>query len=205
MIRELVDRLLKVEADLVVTVTAPLDRRRPRNDEDRIRFRNLLIDAHHRVLAVRDDQRARALLDHMDAAAADVELGAGAHGVVVVATSEMAEAHLLPFPVSEAVALGTTAATRSLVQGLVRTPRYRVLVLSDRATRLYEAVRDDLVEVLDHGFRCAAMSCVGIAGRSPDPSRCRPGAMIANSGAAFTETWIVLSRRRAATTWYRSS
>lgn len=27
-----------------------------------------------------------------------------------------------------------------------------MLVLSDRATRLYEAVRDDLVEVLDHGF-----------------------------------------------------
>ncbi len=132
MIRELVDRLLKVDSDLVVTVTAPLDRRRPHNDEDRIRFRNLLIDAHHRVLAVRDDQRARALLDHMDAAAADVELGAGAHGVVVVATSEMAEAHLLPFPVSEAVALGTTAATRSLVQGLAHPALSRACSVGPR-------------------------------------------------------------------------
>jgi hypothetical protein len=33
---------------------------------------------------------------------------------------------------------------------------YRVLVISDRATRLFEAVRDDLVEVLDHGFPLGA-------------------------------------------------
>ena len=32
-----VDKLLNLESDLVVTITAPLDRRRPGNDEDRIR------------------------------------------------------------------------------------------------------------------------------------------------------------------------
>ncbi len=64
----------------------------------------------------------------------------------------MSEAHLLPFPVRDAVALATTPATRLLVQGLRRTPRYRVLVISDRATRLFEAVRDELTETEDHGF-----------------------------------------------------
>lgn len=152
---DVVNKLLNLEADLVVTITTPLDRCRPGNDEDRIRLRNLLTDARRRVLATWDARRAGPLLDGLDAAAG-LELAGGAHGLVVVATSDMAEAHLLPFPVREAVALGTTPATRFLVQGLRRTPRYRVLVVSDRATRLFEAVRDDLVEVPDHGFPLGA-------------------------------------------------
>ena len=37
-----VDKLLNLESDLVVTITAPLERRRPGNDEDRIRLRNVV-------------------------------------------------------------------------------------------------------------------------------------------------------------------
>jgi hypothetical protein len=149
---ELVNRLLTVEADLVVTITTPLDRRRPGNDEDRIRLRNLIGDAREKVLDTWDARRARTLLANIDAAAGSAELGGGAHGLVIVATTEMGEAHLLPFPVRNAVSVATTPATRLLVQGLRRTPRYRVLVISDRATRLFEAVRDDLTEIHDHGF-----------------------------------------------------
>jgi hypothetical protein len=54
--------------------------------------------------------------------------------------------------VREAVAVATTPATRYLVQGLRRSPRYRVLVVSEHAARLFEAIRDDLVEVRSHGF-----------------------------------------------------
>jgi len=153
---DVVDELLEVDADLVVTITAPLDRRRPANDEDRIRLRNLLTEARRQVLATWDGSRARPLLDHLDEAAARLEPGGGAHGVVIVATSDMAKARLLPFPVREGVSLGSTPATRYLVQGLRRSPRYRVLVVSDHNTRLFEAVRDDLVEVLDHGFPLAS-------------------------------------------------
>jgi hypothetical protein len=62
----------------------------------------------------------------------------------------------VPFPVGEAVSVGSKAATRYLVQGVRRTPRSRILVLSDRATRLFEAVRDEVDEVLAHGFPFAA-------------------------------------------------
>jgi hypothetical protein len=154
---DIVNRLLRIEADLVVTVTAPLDRRRPGNDEDRIRLRNLLADARSRVVEAVGTSRARPLVDRLDAVgAATLELRRGAHGVAIVATADSVEAHLLPFPVRAAVSLGSTPATRFLVQGLRRSPRYRVLVMSDRATRLFEAIRDDLVEVLDHGFPFAA-------------------------------------------------
>jgi hypothetical protein len=153
---DFVNRLLSIEADLVVTITSPLDRRQPGNDKDRIRLRNLVSDARRQVLEVQDVKSAEPLLAQLDAHANGVELGQGAHGVVIVATATKGEAQLLPFPVREAVTLATTPATRLLIQGLRRTPRYRVLVVSDRATRLFEAVRDELTETEEHGFPLSA-------------------------------------------------
>lgn len=149
---DVINRLLTVEADLVVTVTCPYDRRRPGNDEDRIRLRNLVSEARARVLDRWGPKASRRLLEHLDESAASAERLTGAHGAVLVATSDGGEAHRLPFPVREAVALASTPATRFLLQGLRRSPRYRVLVLSDRAARLFEGIRDELLEVRNAGF-----------------------------------------------------
>lgn len=154
--RAFVDTLLSTGTAPVVTVTAGLDRTRPGSGEDRIRVRNLLAEARTQIAALPDQAVARALIDRLDGAAADVDLGGGAQGVVIVVTPESAKVRALPFPVRDGVSLGPTPATRYLVQGLRRSPRYRVLVISDRATRLFEAVRDDLVEVVEHGLPMAA-------------------------------------------------
>jgi hypothetical protein len=91
---ELVEKLLSVQADLVVTITTPLDSRRPGSEEDRIRLRNLLADARRQVLDTWDARQARPLLEHLDAATTGLELGGGAHGLVVVATPDMGDARL---------------------------------------------------------------------------------------------------------------
>jgi hypothetical protein len=153
---DFVEKLLRTGASPVVTVTAQLDRRGRPSEGDRIRFRNLLREAKTRVRTLPDEAIAQRMLDRLDEAAATVDLGGGAQGVVVVATPDTCEWRLLPFPVRDGVSLGPTPATRYLVQGLRRSPRYRVLVISDRATRLLEAVRDDLVEVVDTGFPMGA-------------------------------------------------
>ena len=150
--REVVERLLEVEDDLVATVVAPLDRRRPGNEEDRIRLRTLVSDAKSAVKESGDAQRARAVVEGLDRAVSQLDLTSGADGVLVVASPTMSEAHLLHFPVRELVEVGTTPATRLLIQGLRRSPRYRVLVVSERTAHLYEAVRDELTEVREHGF-----------------------------------------------------
>lgn len=154
--RAFVDTLLKTETAPVVTVTAALDRTRPGSGEDRIRFRNLLAEARAQIAALSDRAVAQQLADRLEDAATRVDLGGGAQGVVVVVTRESAEVRALPFPVRDGVSVGPTPATRYLVQGLRRSPRYRVLLISDRATRLFEAVRDELVEVVGHGFPMAA-------------------------------------------------
>ena len=149
---DFVNRLLKVEADLVVTITAPLDPRLPGNDKDRIRLRNLLADARTQVLEQLEARPARPLLDNLERATSEIDITGGDKGVVVVAWADDAEAHLLPFPVAEGLSLATTPATRTLIQGIRRSPRSRVLVVSDSTVHLYEGVRSELVEVTDHGF-----------------------------------------------------
>jgi hypothetical protein len=154
--RAFVDTLLTLDTAPVLTVTASLDRHQSSSREDRIRFRNLVADARARLAEMPDRAAAKRIRKQLDDAVSRVDLGGGAYGVVVVATADAAQVRPLPFPVRDGVSLGPTPATRCLVQGLRRSPRYRVLVVSDRATRLFDAVRDRLVEVVDHGFPMSA-------------------------------------------------
>lgn len=170
----LVEDLLHFEADVVVTITTPLDRRHPHNDADRIRLRNLVAEASERLRDQVDEDVATRIVRNLVTAAADVDMSGGAHGAVIVATDQRAEAHRLSFPVCAAVAVGPTPATRFLVQGLRRSPRYRLLVVSDRATRVFEGIRDDLSELFDHGFPFTAevvpRDLRAIAGRFARPT-----------------------------------
>jgi hypothetical protein len=186
-VRDLVDRLVRVEAPLVVTITVGLDRRQPGSEVERITLRNLHDRARDEVLEVRSAREARPVLDGLERAVAGIDLASSAHGAVVVATDTSADSYLLPFPVADGVWLGTTAATRYLVQGLRRAPRYRVLVVSDRATRLYEAVRDELDVVLDHGFPFGADIV-------PRDRRAVAGRFALSPGRDDREQWLAFYR-----------
>jgi hypothetical protein len=50
------------------------------------------------------------------------------------------------------VVIDETFATRDLVYALNRLSRYWVLALSEKPTRLFEGVKDTLVEVENQGF-----------------------------------------------------
>lgn len=149
---EFIGELLKLEADLVVTVTAPFDPTRPGNDEDRIRLRNLLSEARNQVNERLDARAAKPVIDNLDAAAGSLEIRGGFYGAVIVATADYSKAELVPFPIKESVLVARTPATRFLIQGMRRSPRTRVLVVSDHTARLLEGVRYEMVEVHEHGF-----------------------------------------------------
>jgi hypothetical protein len=185
--RAFVDTLLALDASPVLTVTAALDRRQPTSEEDRIRFRNLVAEARSRLAELADRETAERIRQRFDEALARAELGGGAQGIVVVATADAADVQPLPFPVRDSVSLGATPATRYLVQGLRRSPRYRVLVVSDRATRLFDAVRDRLVEVVDHGFPMAARIV-------PRDRRARAGRFALAPGRDDKERWRTFYR-----------
>ena len=90
----------------------------------------------------------------------------GQEGVAVY-VGDHTEVVPLPVPVRERVVIDDTFATRDVVRALQRSPRYRVVVLGPRRTRLYEGVGVTLTEVQEPAF-------AGLAPIGPDLVGARP-------------------------------
>ena len=73
-------------------------------------------------------------------------------GLALFASRDVAAAISLPFRVRARVVVDATFATRDLVFALNRSPRYRVLVLTEKPTRLFDATTNVLTEVTDKPF-----------------------------------------------------
>jgi len=76
--------------------------------------------------------------------------------VALYAADGSSSAWSLPVPVVDRVVVDPTFATRDLVRALHRTPRYLVLVVTDREGRLFEGADDVLLPVPDPAFPVAA-------------------------------------------------
>lgn len=138
-----------------VSVLMPTFRYGPDNRQDPIRLRNLFGQVRRRLAA--DTRITPAAADEvmrgLRAAAAEVDLAHAEDGLVLFAAPD-GEHHAFTVdqPVDERVVIDTTFATRDLVAAYTRMPRYRLLVLSDRATRLWDGQGDRLTEIVSDGF-----------------------------------------------------
>lgn len=129
-----------------LSLLAPTHRTAPANKKDRIVVKNLVsegLDRLHREFKKREVaplvQNLEKLVDRLD----------WAHlldGLALFASREVATAIPLPFKVKARVVIDATFATRDLVFTLNRAPRYRVLVLTEKPTRLFEATTNVLTE-----------------------------------------------------------
>ncbi len=73
-------------------------------------------------------------------------------GLALFASKDVATAVELPFRVKARVMIDATFATRDLVFALNRAPRYRVLVLTEKPTRLFDATTQVLTELTAKPF-----------------------------------------------------
>ncbi len=137
-----------------VSILAPLQRHRPGNPEDPIRLRDLADEARRRLRAELGSRKSAEIIRLLDGAITSIDLGRPAEGVAVFVAPNEARIVPLPFPVTERVVIDETFATRDLVRGLARTPRYRVLVLGEKPTRLVEGSGTVLAEQHGGGFPC---------------------------------------------------
>jgi hypothetical protein len=88
-------------------------------------------------------------------------------GLALFVNKDFSRAVKLPFKLEERVVVDETFFTRNLVFALNRTPRYWVLVLSEKPTRLLEGTHADLIEITAHGF---PMQHTGPGGERPLPA-----------------------------------
>ena len=135
-----------------VSLLAPTYRSSPANKRDRIVVKNLLTKAIDRLHGEFKKREVASLVQHLSKLVDRVDWKHTLDGLALFASKEDATAIYLPFKVKPRVSVDGSFATRDLVYTLNRAPRYRVLVLTEKPTRLFEATTNVLTEVTDKPF-----------------------------------------------------
>jgi hypothetical protein len=136
----------------LVSVIAPTHRTSPDNKADPILVRNLIDEAKQRLLGEQNKREAAPVLERLDELFEEVDWAHTLDGLGLFASPDHAELHYIAHPVRPRVVIDETFATRDLVASLARSGRYRVLVLSEKPTRLYDGARETLEEHVGDGF-----------------------------------------------------
>jgi hypothetical protein len=129
-----------------VSLLTPTHRTAPANKRDRIVVKNLVSKAIERLHKEFSKREVAAVVKSLEGLVAKLDWQHLEDGLALFASRDEAHAITLPFKVKARVQVDATFATRDLVFTLNRTARYRVLVLTEKPTRLYEARARDLTE-----------------------------------------------------------
>ena len=129
-----------------VSLLAPTHRTAPANKRDPIVVKNLLTQGIERLHGEFKKREVAGIVQNLNKLVANVDWEHALDGLALFASRDLAKAVYLPFRVKARVVIDATFATRDLVFTLNRAPRYRVLVLSEKPTRLYDANTNVLTE-----------------------------------------------------------
>lgn len=135
-----------------LTITLPTYRTSPDNKQDPVQLKNLVTEAANRLLGEFDKRELAPLLQRLEQLAATVDFRNTLDGLALYVNRDFARAFYLPFALKARVVVDETFFTRDLVYALNHSPRYWVLALSEKPTRLFEGLRDNLTEITDGGF-----------------------------------------------------
>jgi hypothetical protein len=120
--------------------------------EDPVRLRHLSDRARRRLEDELGVRASAPIVARIESGIASVDLQHPGDGVAVFATSTESRVWSLPFPVPERVVVDDAFDTHEIARGFARCPRFRVLALAEKPTRLLEGAGHTLVEVTANGF-----------------------------------------------------
>ncbi|MGZ4716709.1 MAG: baeRF3 domain-containing protein [Acidimicrobiales bacterium] len=135
-----------------VTIMMPVQQPVAAHPDHRLRLGALVDKAVEAVESSWGRAAADSVRAQIDSAEVEVTTDERGHGLAVLATPEDIHVLHLPFAVDEQVAVGPRFVVRQLLEGLARTPRYRVLVLAGHDARLFEGRGGHLSEIDADGF-----------------------------------------------------
>src|SRR5215468_3217306 len=129
-----------------LSLLAPTHRTHPANRNDRIVVKNLAAEGLDRLQGEFKKREVAGLVQNLKRLVDRVDWTHALEGLALFASRDVATAVQLPFRPRARVVIDETFATRDLVYSLNRSPRYRVLVLTEKPTRLFDAVTHVLTE-----------------------------------------------------------
>ncbi len=149
-----------------VSILMPTHRIYPANRQDRIRLRNLVYEAVGQLTAQYEKRKIKPLLNRLKELDSRVDFRHTLDGLALFVSNKFTGEYPLPFSVKERVVIGEKFAIRDLAFALNRSPRYWVLVLSEKPTRLYQGSKDMLLEITEGEF---PLMHLGPGGAEPLP------------------------------------
>jgi hypothetical protein len=129
-----------------LSLLAPTHRTHPANRKDRIVVKNLAARGLDRLQGEFKKREVAGLVQNLKTLVDRVDWKHSLEGLALFASRNVATAVLLPFRPKARVVIDATFATRDLVYSLNRSARYRVLVLTEKPTRLFDATTNVLTE-----------------------------------------------------------
>ena len=129
-----------------ISVLAPTHRTAPANKRDRIVVKNLVTKGLDRLHGEFKKREVESLVKNLNKLVDQVDWDHLLDGLALFASRDVAMAVPLPFRVKARVAIDASFATRDLVFTLNRALRYRVLVLTEKPARLFDATTNVLTE-----------------------------------------------------------
>jgi hypothetical protein len=129
-----------------LSLLVPMHRTAPANRKGRIVLKNLATEGLQRLYDEFKKRDVAGLVANLNRLVDHVDWEHSSEGLALFASRSFAAAVDLPFRPKARVVIDTTFATRDLVYALNRTPRYRVLVLTEKPTRLFDATTSVLTE-----------------------------------------------------------
>src|SRR5215472_11107649 len=135
-----------------LSLLAPTHRTHPANRQDRIVVKNLAAEALDRLHGEFKKREVTGVVQNLNRLVDRMDWKHMLEGLAVFASRDVAMTVQLPFRPRARVVIDETFATRDLVYSLNRSPRYRVLVLTEKPTRLFDAITNVLTEYVARPF-----------------------------------------------------
>lgn len=135
-----------------ISIILPTHRTAPANKQDSIRLKNLIKEAERRLSEEFGQKEINPLFEKINSITEEIDYNYLLDGLAIFVSRNFSAKYDLPFPVKEQVVIDKTFATRNLIYAINRSPKYWVLVLSEKPTRLFEGLRDQLIEVTNEQF-----------------------------------------------------
>ncbi len=130
-----------------VSILMPTHRSFPENQQDKIRLKNLVNTAQHRLKEASGKSDISGILQKLNELTETIDYNNLLDGLAVFISRDHDLKFNFGFPVEERVIIDKTFATRDLVFGLNRSQPYFALIIDEKNTRFYSGVRENLFEI----------------------------------------------------------
>lgn len=133
-----------------VSIVVSTHRTMPEREGDPIRVKNAVSEAKKRLLKEYSANELKPLFNNLDDLVDRIDYTKLLDGLALFVNKDVKQLYILPVSVEDRVVIDSSFIIRDILYALNRMPRYWVLVLGEKPTRLYHGVGESLAEIVEN-------------------------------------------------------